>query len=77
MVGGIPPMVVVLPAGTLMRMPTGGEVVELVEGELWVTREGDGLDHVLRQGGERYEVDGCGRVVLQALSDVRMRVWGR
>lgn len=73
--GGMPPLVVVLPAGALIPMPERGEVVELIEGELWVTREGDRADHVLETPGERYEVNGCGKVVLRALSDVRVKVW--
>lgn len=47
------------------------------EGRLWVTREGDSRD-ILLKGGGSYSVEGGGLVIVQPLGDAAVVVeWGR
>jgi nicotinic acid mononucleotide adenylyltransferase len=45
------------------------------EGSVWLTREGDPVDHVLAPG-ETLQLDGRGRVVVQALQPARLHLSG-
>jgi hypothetical protein len=50
-----------------------GLAIECSEGTLWVTQEGDHQDHVL-EAGQRFVVARRGSVVVEALSDSRLRI---
>ncbi|WP_158501705.1 EamA family transporter [Vitiosangium sp. GDMCC 1.1324] len=49
----------------------GGLMLSCCEGSVWLTREGDGEDHVLKPG-DALQVEGHGRVVVQALRPARL-----
>ncbi|WNG40930.1 EamA family transporter [Archangium violaceum] len=49
----------------------GGLMLSCCEGSVWLTREGDSEDHVLRPG-DALQVEGRGRVVVQALHPARL-----
>ena len=49
----------------------GGLMLSCREGTVWLTREGDGEDHVLK-AGDALQVEGRGRVVVQALDPARL-----
>ncbi len=54
-------------------MGHAGMRVEVLSGEVWVTREGDPLDHVLG-AGEVMESRKRGKLVVLALSPARLAV---
>src|SRR3954463_5656339 len=62
-------------AGGVMSVPrwTGGGRIVCRAGTVWVTREGDGADHVL-SAGEALDLTRRGRVVVQALTDAAVDV---
>jgi hypothetical protein len=73
-----------LAAGAEARLPPGallglrgrsGTVIRCLEGDCWLTREGDPRDHRLRTG-ERFRVDGAGSVIVQALAESRLGIEG-
>lgn len=68
---------VTLEQGSLWSYQSHGESLRLTcdEGALWLTREGDPVDHMLSPG-EALLVDGPGRVVVQALRPARMSLKG-
>ncbi len=49
----------------------GGLMLSCCEGTVWLTREGDSVDHVLKPG-DAVQVEGHGRVVVQALRPARL-----
>jgi Protein of unknown function (DUF2917) len=55
----------------------GVERTEIVcaAGRLWVTEEGDSIDHFL-EAGERYRVHSNGKVVVEALHDATFEILG-
>ncbi|SEU00563.1 DUF2917 domain-containing protein [Stigmatella erecta] len=66
---------VTLPLGELWshRLRRPGASLRCHEGCVWLTREGDGCDHVLR-AGEALCLEGPGLVVVQALGPARFSV---
>ena len=52
---------------------TNGLRLACSEGSVWLTREGDLEDHVVK-AGEEFQVEGPGRVVVQALRAARLRI---
>lgn len=54
----------------LGKLPKG-LVIQCLNGNLWVTCEGDNNDHILHAGNE-YTVADDGRIVVMAQSDARM-----
>lgn len=61
--------------GAVLGLEEGAVVrVEVVFGKAWVTRSGDGWDYVLRPG-DVFESSEGGKVVVQALTEARVRVW--
>ena len=50
-----------------------GAQIEVLDGDLWVTQEGDRRDVVLHHG-ERFEVERRGTTVLHALTPAEIRV---
>lgn len=71
----VPAAPIRLLAGGVLPVPrwAGGGRVVCRAGTVWVTREGDGTDHVLN-AGETLEPAGRGRIVIQALSDATVEV---
>jgi hypothetical protein len=63
---------VALPRGTLWSQPVrlSGLTLTCHEGWIWLTREGDMMDHVLT-AGRSVRLDGPGLVVVQALRTAR------
>lgn len=61
--------------GELWPIPNDlrGLAIECSEGILWVTQEGDRKDYVL-ETGQRFVVARRGSVVVEALTDARLRV---
>lgn len=58
--------------GSLVRLRDGkGLLVCVLQGELWVTQEGDPRDYLVR-AGERLRLERRGAVVASALSAVRV-----
>lgn len=45
-----------------------GQSLDVLDGEVWITREGDSRDHVL-SAGQRFDIPGPGVVVATPLSD--------
>jgi nicotinic acid mononucleotide adenylyltransferase len=66
-----------LEQGSLWSYQAHGERLRLScdEGSVWLTREGDPVDHVLASG-KALQVEGHGRVVVQALRPARLRLAG-
>jgi hypothetical protein len=64
-----------LPLGELWshRVRASGVSLRCHEGSVWLTREGDVYDHVLR-AGEALRMEGSGLVVVQALGAARFSV---
>jgi hypothetical protein len=63
-----------LASGQVAALPSAqGRTIHCLVGSLWVTREGDAIDHVI-EAGRTWTVEGRGRVVLSALGDARCRV---
>lgn len=57
-------------AGAVLALAAGqGRAVEVIEGRLWVTAEGDGADHFVGPGG-RHPLGQARRVVLENLGSV-------
>lgn len=54
----------------LGKLPKG-LVIQCLNGNLWITCEGDNNDHILKIGNE-YIVTDRGRIVVMAQSDARM-----
>lgn len=53
--------------------PKGGVEIETLEGKVWLTQEGDPMDHVLSEH-ESFETHGGGTVVVQGLTPATFRV---
>lgn len=53
------------------RMRSGGDTLTCHEGRVWLTREGDSADHVLK-AGDSVSLGGAGLVVVQALRPARI-----
>ena len=54
----------------LGKLPKGA-VIQCLNGNLWITCEGDNNDHILHVGNE-YTVTDHGRIVVMAQSDARL-----
>lgn len=52
------------------RVRSSGDTLTCHEGRVWLTREGDAADHVLRVG-DSVSLEGAGLVVVQALRPAR------
>lgn len=59
-----------------LKPPTEGVEVEVQNGKVWVTQEGDSLDHILGPG-ESFQTSGAGLVIVQALDDSTFRFRGK
>jgi hypothetical protein len=55
----------------LLALPDADATLTCMEGELWLTREGDGEDHILDPGGS-FTVHRGDRAVVQALKASRI-----
>jgi len=63
-----------LRAGQVWRGRAQGQAcVRVLSGTLWITREGDAADYVLR-AGETFRTDASGLIVVQAMEDAQMVV---
>lgn len=62
-----------LAAAAFLALPTGSLSLLCLEGELWLTRDGDATDHII-QAGEQFPVRRRDRVTVQALRPSRIRV---
>jgi len=58
-----------------LKPPTEGVNVEVQNGKVWVTQEGDSSDHVLG-AGDSFRTSGNGLVIVQALQDSAFRFRG-
>jgi hypothetical protein len=59
--------------GQLASLGADARVLRCRAGVVWVTREGDARDYVLRTG-EELRLEKGGRVVVQAILDAEVRV---
>jgi hypothetical protein len=57
----------------LLTLPDAGATLACLEGELWLTREGDSEDHILGPGGS-FRVRRGDRAAVQALQPSRLRL---
>ncbi|WNG40134.1 DUF2917 domain-containing protein [Archangium violaceum] len=66
-----------LERGALWKYRANGERLSLScnEGSVWLTREGDSVDHILSPG-QSLQVEGHGQVVVQALQPARLSLAG-
>lgn len=63
-----------LRAGEVWRgRAQGPACVRVLDGTVWITREGDAADYVLR-AGETFHAEARGLIVVQAMEDARMVV---
>jgi len=63
-----------MPAGALLRVDDGaGLLVQVLEGEVWVTEEGSGTDYMLVPG-QRMRLDRRGAAIGQALRRSAVRL---
>ena len=60
--------------GSLLRVePVQGTVVEVSQGEVWITQHRDHTDYLIA-AGEVFVLDGKGAAVISALKDPAVRV---
>lgn len=64
-------LVIVLEPGDVL--PLAGDAVDVLEGRIWVTREGDGRDYIVQSGG-RLVLPGSRHAHVQAVGPARIRV---
>lgn len=63
-----------LPRGAILRIDDGEpRVIDVFEGQVWLTQEGDPSDVIL-QAGESFRFDGYGLTVVQAFRPSRVLV---
>ena len=61
-----------LPRGSMLRIVDGqAHVIDVFEGQVWVTQDGDPSD-VFLEAGDSFTVDSRGLTLLQALRDSRL-----
>jgi hypothetical protein len=66
--------ILALASGQVAVLPKAqGRSIHCLVGSLWVTREGDAIDHVI-EAGKIWRVEGRGKIVLSALGDSSCRV---
>ena len=53
-----------------------GIAIACLEGDLWITEEGDSRDYMIRPG-ERFVVDRPGRIVVASLQEAELALEGR
>lgn len=66
---------ITLECGELFRLEGDprGQVVQVVEGRVWLTQSGDGLDVILEQG-QSYRIPGRELLLMQGLPAARIRL---
>lgn len=68
------PIEVVLPHQRLLRIRDGeGLIIEVVEGRLWLTRERDRKDHIVK-AGQSIAIEGAGLTLVSTFDAGRLRL---
>jgi hypothetical protein len=63
-----------LPRGSTLRLADGQpRVIDVFQGQVWITQDGDPRDVIL-EAGESFRIEGRGLTLLQAFADSRVLV---